>query len=263
MRATDLESFHGTSWSLLSVPDPSGSTGAQLDAVACSGTGDCFAAGSSMAHTLVEHWNGSAWSIVSSPNPNSVSLLLGVTCPSASRCWAVGFTVPGTAGATLAERWNGTSWTVVPTPGSSDGQLNSDSCASTSDCVATGSGGNMFAIAQVWNGAKWVNALPKKPSGAGITVLKSVSCPPGASACESVGAKQVSSGERALAERWNGSAWSVQSTGTISGTTLSSLDSVSCTSASNCWATGVSVTSSAEDVLIEKWNGTSWSVTVS
>jgi hypothetical protein len=121
----------------------------------------------------------------------------------------------------------------------------------------------MFAVAQVWNGTAWANAAPEKPTGASITVLKGVSCPAGASACESAGAKEVSSGERALAERWSGSAWSVQSTGTISGTTFSSLDAVTCTSAGNCWATGELDTSSARDVLIEKWNGTSWSVTVS
>ena len=257
------EQWNGTSWSLLSVPDVSGSTSAQLDAVACTGTGNCFAAGTSMAHTLIEHWNGSAWSIVSSPSPNSSSLLLGAACPSASRCWAVGFTISGGAGGTLAERWNGTSWTVVQTPGSADSQLDGVSCASTSACVAAGAGGNMFAIAQIWNGTAWANALPKKPGGATITVLKGVSCPPGAPACESVGAKEVSSGERALAERWNGSAWSVQSTGTITGTTRSSLDAVTCTSASSCWATGESDTSSARDVLIEKWNGTAWAVTVS
>ena len=257
------EKWNGTSWSLLSVPDAPGSTDARLDGIACSGTGNCFAAGVSMSHTFIEHWNGSAWSIVSSPNPNTDDLLLGATCPSASQCWAVGFTTSGTTGGTLAERWNGTNWTVVHTPASSDSELAGVSCASTSDCVATGSGGNMFAVAQVWNGTAWASALPKKPTGATITVLKGVSCPPGGSACESVGAKEVSSGERALAERWNGSAWSVQSTGTISGATLSSLDAVTCTSAGNCWATGEVDTSSARDVLIEKWNGTSWSVTVS
>jgi hypothetical protein len=257
------EKWNGTSWSLLSVPDASGSTDARLNGVACTGTGNCFAAGASMSHTFIEHWNGSAWSIESSPNPNTDDLLFGVTCPSASRCWAVGFTTSGTTGGTLAERWNGTNWAVVHTPASSDGALDGVSCSSTSDCVAAGSGGNMFAIAQVWNGTAWANALPAKPSGASITVLKSVSCPAGGSACESVGAKEISSGERALAERWNGSAWSVQSTGTVSGTTFSTLDAVTCTSASNCWATGELDTSSARDVLIEKWNGTSWSVIVS
>ena len=150
------------------------------------------------------------------------------------------------------------------TPSSGDGdELDADSCAGTADCVATGAGGNMFAVAQVWNGTTWANAPPKKPSGAGITVLKSVSCPSGGSACESVGAKEVSSGEKVLAERWNGAAWALQATPAISGPTLGSLDAVTCTSASNCWGAGVSDTASAIDVLIEHWNGTTWSVTAS
>ena len=140
--------------------------------------------------------------------------------------------------------------------------MSGDSCSGTADCLAAGVGNNMLAIAHAWNGTTWVNAPPKKPSGAGITALKSVSCPPGGSACESVGAKEVSA-ETALAERWNGSAWTLQSTPAISGSALGSLDAVACTSASNCWATGVSETASATDILIEHWNGTSWSVTTS
>jgi len=258
------EKWNGTAWSLLSVPDASGSTNAQLDSVACSGTGNCFAVGESMSHTFTEHWNGSAWSVVSSPDPDPVDLLQGVVCPSTSRCWAVGFTTSGSPSGTLTERWNGTNWTVVQTASSgADSALDGVSCASTSDCVATGSGGNMFAVAQVWNGTAWANAPPKKPGGAGITVLKGVACPPSGPACESVGAKEVSSGEKVLAERWSGSAWTLQSTPNISGSTLSSLNAVTCTSAGNCWAAGVSDTASATDVLIEHWNGTSWSVTVS
>ena len=41
--------------------------------------------------TLIEHWNGISWSIVTSPNNGTSGLQLnGVTCASASDCWAVG-----------------------------------------------------------------------------------------------------------------------------------------------------------------------------
>lgn len=256
------EKWNGTSWSLLSVPDVSGSTGTQLEGIACSSTSNCFAVGFAMGHTLTERWNGSAWSIVSSPDPNPTNLLFGVACPSASRCWAVGYTFPGGQISALTERWNGTSWTVVHTASAGGRQLISSSCAATTDCMAVGAGSNMFAIAQAWNGTAWADAPPKKPSGATITALKSVSCPHGATACESVGAKE-SSGERALAERWTGTKWTVQATPAISGSTFGSLNGISCTSASNCWAVGESDTTSARHPLIEKWNGTSWSVTAS
>jgi hypothetical protein len=57
-----------------------------------------------------------------------------------------------------------------------------------------------------------------------------------------------------LAERWNGTNWSIQET--PNPTTNSKLDGVSCTSAKACTAVG-------EDSgrgLAESWNGTTWSV---
>ena len=59
------------------------------------------------------------WSIVSSPNPGTspYNFLSGVTCTSASQCWAVGYYVNGSGfGQTLIEQWDGTSWSVVASP---------------------------------------------------------------------------------------------------------------------------------------------------
>jgi hypothetical protein len=72
-----------------------------------------------------------------------------------------------------------------------------------------------------------------------------------------------------LAETWNGSSWSVQSTPNPGGTSSYSyneLTGVSCTSASSCTATGLysaGATQTApgtEATLAEHWNGSSWSV---
>jgi hypothetical protein len=74
----------------------------------------------SSPHTLVEHWNGAAWSIVTSPNATQDTELLGVTCTSASDCWAVGNYLTDITGnlyyQTLIEHWNGSSWRRVPSP---------------------------------------------------------------------------------------------------------------------------------------------------
>jgi hypothetical protein len=63
---------------------------------------------SAIAQTLIEHWNGSSWAIVTSPNTSSTreNKLNGVTCSSASECWAVGhyFNNNGIQ-QTLIERW--------------------------------------------------------------------------------------------------------------------------------------------------------------
>jgi len=57
------------------------------------------------------------WAIVTSPNTSSTqsNFLSGVTCVSASDCWAVGFYYTGSA-YTLIEQWNGTSWAIITSP---------------------------------------------------------------------------------------------------------------------------------------------------
>ena len=54
--------------------------------------------------------------------------LTDVTCPSTTRCFAVGvsFTQPGSNARTLVERWNGGSWSVLASPNPS-GALESGS----------------------------------------------------------------------------------------------------------------------------------------
>ena len=58
-------------------------------------------------NTLTEHWNGTAWSIVTSPNASQGNVLSGVTCTSASDCWAVGEYSNGSSySQTLIERYS-------------------------------------------------------------------------------------------------------------------------------------------------------------
>src|SRR5207245_11156062 len=72
-----------------------------LYGVTCASASDCWAIGDDQTYvhdfqtpnqTLTEHWDGTSWSIVSSPNvgTNHYNYLAGVTCASASDCWAVG-----------------------------------------------------------------------------------------------------------------------------------------------------------------------------
>ena len=85
----------------------------------------------------------SDWSIVNSPNapaPTS-NTPLGVTCVSASDCWAVGYYYNGSYAQTLIERWDGTSWAIVSSPNTSPTQANflyGVTCVSASDCWAVG-----------------------------------------------------------------------------------------------------------------------------
>jgi hypothetical protein len=87
----------------------------------------------------------SGWSIVGSPNTSTTqgNVPTGVTCASASECWAVGYYTTGTfAYQTLIERWDGTSWSIVSSPDTSAAQYNVLSgvtCVSASECWAVGS----------------------------------------------------------------------------------------------------------------------------
>src|SRR5271163_4557089 len=83
----------------------------------------------------------SSWAIVPSPSTSATqdNELFGLSCVSASDCWAVGYTNNDTAFHTLTEQWNGTGWSIVPSPSTSaalDNDLSGVSCVSASDCWA-------------------------------------------------------------------------------------------------------------------------------
>ena len=264
------ERWNGSKWSVVTVPAPSGGTGVALQAVSCASATKCQATGSSAASgsspvTLAEGWNGTKWSIepTPSPNPGKPDTLTGVSCPSASLCWAVGYTFPTNFTGTLTEKWNGSKWSVVTTPTSKANQAVGDTCVSTTACMTVGISNKLFAFAQDLSGTTWkLTAAPAKPSGATTSQLSAVACTAAAS-CESTGTYNKSGGSPALAEGWNGTKWTLQATPAISGSAYAALQGLACTASSNCWAVGETIGSSATDPLIEKWNGSAWSVTAS
>jgi hypothetical protein len=104
---------------------------------------------------LVSAAQSNDWSIVSSPNTSATDYnsLSGVTCVSASECWAVGyyFTSDNFVDQTLIERWDGTSWAIVSSPNTSTTQSNllySVTCGSAPDCWAVGYYYNASSVAQ-------------------------------------------------------------------------------------------------------------------
>jgi hypothetical protein len=192
----------------------------------------------------------------------------GVSCTSASACTAVGdFENSLGATAALVERWNGTAWTVQSTPtpsGAAASYLNGVSCTSASACTAVGQyvtgAGSTATLAERWNGTAWAIQSTPNPTGGTSSELYGVSCT-SASACTAVGNYDTSTGVVTLAERWNGTAWAVQSTPSPSGATAGFVNGVSCTTTSACTATGwYETTPGAYETLAEAWNGTAWVV---
>jgi hypothetical protein len=131
--------------------------------------------------------------------------------------------------------------------------------------MAVGSGPK-GPLAEVWNGSVWtVRAPPAPPTG--FRSLNAVSCT-SPSACTAVGSqypvqtRRLSSVQGALAERWNGTAWTIQATPDPPYGSNTVLDSISCASLTDCTAVGTnsSVLRAQDLTLAEHWDGTTWAI---
>ena len=255
------EKWNGSTWSVASTPAaPSGAPETELYGVSCTAATACTAVGSyyTAAYTslpLAERFNGTAWSIQTLATPaNAENITLReVSCSSATACTAVGsYTSTSTfQSAALAEQWNGSSWKLqtTPQPASATGSaLSSVSCKTATTCTAAGSYTSnsaqsvAYEITQV-AGTWKVQTIPL-PAGTSYSLLGGVSCT-AATACTAVGTYQGSSGSGSYAERYNGTAWKLQSI--PSGAYVTQ---VSCATATACTAVG---SGSAAG-----WNGTTW-----
>jgi hypothetical protein len=243
------EGWDGTQWSVQATVDPPGDRGGQLLGVDCRSQSSCVAVGQTTGGALSEIENRGGWQITPTPNPPGAAqaALNFVSCASPSFCIAVGFALDssGNSLGTVTERWDGMRWSLQTTP----------TCTAADACTAVGNTPAGF-LAQRWNGRSWSIQPTPMPAGAepDQSFLTGVSCA-SRSACTAVGLPNDSSGTPigTLAERWNGTTWSIQATpeSTSPGFVL---DAVSCASVSICIAVGNTDTG----LLAEGWNGTGW-----
>ncbi|HSZ28385.1 MAG TPA: hypothetical protein VK784_01345 [Pseudonocardiaceae bacterium] len=208
----------------------------------------------------------SDWKIQPTPDPAPGSFFTAISCISASHCTAVGAYGPNDAATfNLAEVWNGSTW-KLQSIGNPDGSyivLEGVSCTSAAFCMAVGSYANRFGttltLAATWNGSKWMILHPPSPQGASFSNLSAVSCS-SATACAAVGYSQGNSGAPPLAEIWNGTAWTIESTPPLP-LSIGQLNAVSCVSATACTAVGTYENDSDDFVsLAESWNGSAWAI---
>jgi hypothetical protein len=263
-------------WQLEASPNGSMPNG-ELTAISCSSANDCTAVGYGVARsgddtTVAERWNGSAWTLQTTPNPPGItnSYLYGVSCPSASACYAVGYYYSGSTGGAqaLAEFWDGSSWTIQPTPnpaGAVDTFLEGVSCPSTARCFAAGYyyfEGSGDTLVESWDGTSWSIESTPNPYPNYDSNLYSISCA-SATSCEAAGSylESDTSPTETLGERWDGESWSIQSTPNPADYDFSALYSVSCSSGSACTAVGIySTTNTAYQALVERWDGSAWAI---
>jgi erythromycin esterase-like protein len=64
--------------------------------------------------------------------------------------------------------------------------------------------------------------------------------------------------ERTLIEHWNGTAWKQVTSPNARGSDYDVLDAVAATSSTNAWAVGDYYNGTANQTLIEHWNGRAW-----
>src|SRR5438132_7227001 len=109
----------------------------------------------------------------------------------------------------------------------------------------------------------WSIVTSPNSSATQTNYLNGVTCV-AANDCWAVGYYNDGSGVagtgQTLIEHWNGTAWSI-SPSPNGGTRGNLLEGVTCTSAANCWAVGYYYNANnVAQTLVERWNGTVWSV---
>jgi hypothetical protein len=253
----------GTTWMIVRSPNVT-LTGGNIHSVSCSAPKACTAVGtdldtSGINVTLAERWDGTSWQRQVTPNPpgnTSPSVapdLLGVSCPTAGFCAAVGaYQSPEAIQVSIAETWDGSTWTMqpFPVPANSFGAgLTAVSCTSPRFCEAVGSyfddtAGTNVTLAATWDGTSWSLQPTPNPGGFNFEQFNTVSCASTAF-CEAWASGNAGNPGVTIAEQWNGSSWQLQTV-----PSNATVNSVSCTSAAFCEAVGSGPAYA--------WNGSAW-----
>src|SRR5436190_721024 len=256
--------WDGNQWT--HVPSPSPSTSYDhLNGVEAISSNDVWAVGYTFAtpaypSTLIEHWNGIQWTVFPSPNPGiAQNYLRAVSAASPNDVWAVGyFSNSNTLLQTLVEHWDGAQWTVVPSPnvGTDANQFWDVSAVSANDVWAVGDqgnhlAGNVFALAEHWDGTQWSVVAVSDPAGAISEHFYSVSAVT-SNDVWAVGDYGSTSGGNVLTEHWDGTQWSVVPAPGGEGP----FRGVSAASSNDVWAVGARFGGS----FSEHWDGSQWEV---
>jgi hypothetical protein len=255
-----IEQGSGTTWAGSFAPLPGAATGtAALYSVDCPDT-TCVAVGSytdsqGRQVPLVETLAGTTWTASAPALPAGLTTgyLARIACAAATACAAYG---PG-AGATLLAVLDGGQWTsrIAPVPAPYLRSLFRPSgiaCGSSTSCVVVGTHVAKTAhraVADAWNGRRWITALTPLPAGAAAAPsgLASVACL-AASQCVAVGwyrpaSVRTSPVARPMVATWTG-VWATRSVPLPAGaitrpaSAFGQLGSVSC-SVNSCTAAGV------------------------
>ncbi len=258
--------WNGSSWKIVSPPDPKPTLSSGLDAISCLSAHFCLVVGhwisSTSHHGVLESllFNGKKWTLNSKlpiPAQATSARLWGLSCVSVTWCMAVGDYNKGSAQPLMSETWNGKKWTMHLPPNPQHVQGNAlvgVSCVSKTFCNAVGDSltGKIIklklkSLGETWNGKSW--AIRSTPSGKQSigSELFDVKCQSRTS-CLAVGT---------LAASWKGTSWHSITFPVPAGSPITSAVALSCVSAKDCTAAGSYASGSSTLTAIWNWNGTS------
>jgi hypothetical protein len=269
-----IEQNTGSGW----TPNTSLAANGGLTAVTCVSASDCWAVGyltdglpGSSERTAFAQYDGTAWSLATSP-PNYAgdTPLEDVSCWSADGCMAVGNVTLDPAYYHLTQssgfpyQYNGISWSVdsYPLPSGATGTgFDGVTCLSGRDCWAVGwywtgayGADDEYPLIEQFNGTSWsVSSSPAPPAHG---ELDSVACAT-ATDCWAVGSDWGAANQDAtFARQYSATGWAIVSSPDPSGSTQSTLNRVTCLSASVCLAVG----SSSGETLAEEYSDSQGSI---
>ena len=211
-----------------------------------------------------------SWTIVPAPPTGQNAVLEGVTAPSDTNAWAVGYSnaaANGLGAKMVIDHWNGSAWSQVTAPaitGSAD--LLATNSSGASDAWAVGYSRvqryTFHPLAVQWNGTSWSISSSITSALPGNTILYGVADISPTDAYAFGNNSTLASGELA---KWNGSTWSGVTyplpTSTGYDTTL---NGVSADSANDVWVIGSYLDQVGSvlrwETFSDHWNGSTWTV---
>lgn len=214
---------NGTTLRRIPVPRPRGVLrNSELGALACFDAAHCLAVGNytNSAGRLLpfaDRWLNGRWKLLAVPavRGQRQTIFQGISCPTATKCVAVGNTEDNTRGRffhAFADVWSGGGW-HVSTLRKAPSVFVGASCPTANRCFASGYTfpsirSYAHQLMETWNGSTWTTQHPAQTAGLG-GVLPHVSCV-STVICETVGyafSPNVSNSNEAISEVWDGSHW--------------------------------------------------------
>lgn len=169
----EMDSWNGSSWSIsLKQVTVSNAEDNYIDGMTCVSTKRCVAVGETYSTStdawvpLSLIWNGKSWAshVMSNPADTYDGELEGVSCPSSTRCVAVGERENEYGSYVAVEATlSGSSWSAVDEVTKSYAELYGISCVSTTECFAGGELWPQISNYQAWGvqdkSGKWSTAF--------------------------------------------------------------------------------------------------------